>query len=73
MIYAYSVAELGVMLAEAAQGVVLCDFGDWITHWDDVHIERFPTEAQGRASLLIYLIESDQLTAKECNQRLSTD
>lgn len=67
---AYDVAELGLMLGEAAQGAVFTEFGDWLTHWDEMLIERHPTEAQCRAALLIHLLETGKLTPDQVNSHL---
>ena len=66
---AFTVAELGEMLADNAQIPAKSHDGDyWYIYLDKY--EQFKTEAQTRAALLIYFLEKGGITATEVNQRL---
>ena len=74
---AYTVAELGVMLNGTIIGSSF-----WIRNFHDCHIQLLRgnnkqqfdgnTEAEARAAMLIYLLESKIITVEEVNQRLNS-
>ena len=99
--FAYTVAELGVMLPHDGHGIgeyyTLKDVGylvvdeslggnnsgfsvvpaypdsDNVDTWPEVCNGVFYTEAEARASLLIYLLENNHTTPEEVNQRLNSN
>lgn len=71
---AFTVAELGVMLPPNfctkinTAGHCIC-FDQWM---DKNANKKFgDTEAQARAAMLIHLLESNLVTAEDCNKRLN--
>lgn len=80
---AYTVAELGVMLPSDAGVLVTSSYyndhmGQWYAearNWvnDECELmseEEADTEAEARAALLIWLLESGHITAEQVNHRL---
>ncbi len=68
---AFTVAELGEMLAYNAQIPAKSHDGDyWFVYLDKY--EQFKTEAQTRAELLIYFLEKGGITTTEVNRHLQT-
>ena len=78
---AYDTAELGVILGDRNNPYNLeytecsCDKYEFIYYKRNEYGERiifadtYPTEAQARAAMLIYLLESDIVTPEEINKR----
>lgn len=72
---AYTVAELGVMLPAGKYDT--CGWSDgWRIYTEDGHDAigdvTFSSEADARASVLIYLLENKHITAEEVNNRLQS-
>lgn len=71
---AFTVAELGVAIGSGYYTYNGQNGLEWVCYnKHDVFIingERFPTEAQARAALLIHLIEKGTLKVDEVNKRL---
>lgn len=79
---AFTVAELGVMLPEGYTMSETTNFDEPYRKWicgkvfcdgDDVDYEKCgygSTEAEARAAMLIYFLESNLITASEVNKRL---
>lgn len=67
---AFTVAELGVMLS-AKNGFPTKTQSD--DYWYDSlpNYQKFKTEAEARAATLIYLLETNIITAEKVNKRLS--
>lgn len=65
---AYHVGELGEILTEHCEGVVYVEPGNWnafigldATEEDEGWPDMFPTEAQARGALLLYLLKKELL------------
>ena len=69
----FTVAELNAMLGYISNGIEYdYDQRMWVTNWDGKFIERFTTEAQASAELLIHSIkQTKELTVEEVNNRLN--
>lgn len=68
---AYSVAELGVMLPCGYDTMQITGNG-WAAYDLDgeIVLVDYKTEAECRAAMIINLLESNAITAEECNKRL---
>lgn len=69
----FTVAELGVMLPRETYTFLPRNDINWECLNNDygLTIRTYETEAEARAEMLIYLLESGLTTAKEVNQRLT--
>lgn len=72
---AWTVGELGIMLPIMFWDCMNYKFSDgWEIHYSDavpaVELSYFETEAEARATMLIYLLEKEFITIEEVNKRL---
>lgn len=70
---AFTVAELGQMLRMQAKTLLISFTSRPYWCWEDIHGNstwNFYTEAEARASALIFALEQGYITAEEANKRL---